>query len=97
MNQALAQKNQASIAQAERNAAIEQENKANKYGYNAMVASGLNANDAITANQMGQMFGNDVRCCQRKRILQCGQLSRKKLSTWGLLNYLQRRMFPGTV
>jgi hypothetical protein len=60
MNQSLAQKNQASMAQAERNSAIDQENKANKYGYNAMLASGLNANDAITASQMGQMYGNDV-------------------------------------
>jgi len=72
MNQALAQKNQASIAQAERNSAIEQENYANKYGYDAMLASGLNANDAITANQMGQMFGNDVSFgndLERARIL----------------------------
>jgi hypothetical protein len=72
MNQALAQKNQASIAQAERNSAIEQENYANKYGYDAMIASGLNANDAITASQMGKMFGNDVNFgndLERARIL----------------------------
>ena len=72
MNQALAQKNQLSVAQAERNSAIEQENFANKYGYDAMLASGLNANDAITASQMGQMFGNDVSFgndLERARIL----------------------------
>jgi hypothetical protein len=59
-NAALAQRNQAAIAQGERNSAIDQENKANKYGYKAMIASGLNTNDAISASQMGQMFGNDV-------------------------------------
>jgi hypothetical protein len=72
MNQALAQKNQLSVAQAERNSAIEQENKANKYAYDAMIASGLNANDAITASQMGKMFGNDVNFgndLERARIL----------------------------
>jgi hypothetical protein len=72
MNQALAQKNQASIAQAERNSAIEQENYTNKYGYDAMIAAGLNANDAITASQMGKMFGNDVSFgndLERSRIL----------------------------
>jgi hypothetical protein len=72
MNQALAQKNQLAVAQAERNSAIEQENFANKYGYDAMLASGLNANDAITASQMGQMFGNDVTFgneLERARIL----------------------------
>jgi hypothetical protein len=72
MNQALAQKNQLGVAQAERNSAIEQENKANKYAYDAMIASGLNANDAITASQMGKMFGNDVSFgndLERARIL----------------------------
>jgi hypothetical protein len=72
MNQSLAQKNQAAIAQAERNSAIQQENYANKYGYDAMLASGLNANDAITASQMGKMFGNDVSFgndLERARIL----------------------------